>query len=87
MELLNITKIEEGFYSVESLPCPMCQNHLELRLAGSQVFAYYNACHVQEVLPDTTPENRERFISGICPPCWNRSMGIKDLSERRNWCY
>jgi hypothetical protein len=72
MQLLNITKIEEGLYSVESLPCPQCGDKLVLQLAGRQVYAYHNTCLVDEVLPDSSPEDRERFITGICPPCWDK---------------
>lgn len=74
MQLLNITKIEEGLYSVESLPCPMCASKEILQLAGAQVHAYHNNALIQEVLPEVSAETRERFISGVCPPCWDSLM-------------
>ena len=77
MQLVNIKKITEGLYSVESLPCPKCGDKLVLQLPGRQVHAYHNNCYVDEVLPDSSPEDRERFITGICPPCWEKMFNPK----------
>ena len=78
MQLLNITKIQEGLYSVESLPCSLCGESCKLELTGQQVWAYHNNAHVQEIMPEVAPEIRERFISGTCNECWNQIFPEED---------
>jgi hypothetical protein len=78
MQLINITKITEGLYSVESLPCPMCASKEILQVTGAQLYAYHNKALIHEVLPEVSPETRERFISGVCPPCWDDLMYIPE---------
>ena len=31
--------------------------------------------HVQDILPNHTADERELFISGICPTCWKNLFG------------
>jgi predicted RNA-binding Zn-ribbon protein involved in translation (DUF1610 family) len=69
--LLDITKIEEGTYQVSSLPCPQCGESLTLTITGPQLWAYNQGGYITDVFPDMDADNRERFISGVCPPCWN----------------
>ena len=78
MQLVNIKKITEGLYSVESLPCPMCASKEILQLTGTQIPAYHNNALIQEVLPELHAETRERFISGVCPPCWDDLMFVPE---------
>lgn len=70
MTLNNITKMEEGLYTVDSLPCPQCGDVLQVVLEGDGLFKYNNGASVQEVLPDLSAADRERFITGLCGPCW-----------------
>lgn len=79
MQLTNIIKVEEGLYSVESLPCPKCGDTYKLEIAGRQLHAYHSQGMVDEVLPDLTPEDRERFITGICPPCWDKMFEYEEI--------
>jgi hypothetical protein len=79
MQLNNITKVEEGLYSVESLPCPKCGDTYKLEIAGRQLHAYHNQSMVDEVLPDLSAEDRERFITGICPPCWDKMFEYEEM--------
>jgi len=30
------------------------------------------------VLPTLTAEDRERFITGICPPCWDKMFQYEE---------
>ena len=81
MQLVNIKKITEGLYSVESLPCPQCTVTLTMTvISGEQLYAYHNGAQIHEVLPELSPETRERFISGVCPPCWDK-MFSPDIDE------
>jgi hypothetical protein len=81
MQLLNIIKIEEGLYSVESLPCPKCGDIYKLEIAGRELHAYHRQDMVEEVLPTLSPEDRERFITGICPPCWDKMFQYEEEDQ------
>lgn len=78
MHILNIKKIEEGRYNIESLRCIHCKETTTIEITAPQLWAINNGEHAQEVLPDSTAELRERFISGTCPTCWNRIFGIEE---------
>ena len=34
--------------------------------------AYMSGARVSEAFPDLSLEDKERFISGICPVCWDQ---------------
>ena len=78
MQLINIAKIQEGLYSVESIPCPLCGESCKLEITGQQLWAYNNNAHVQEVMPEVAPEIREQFISGTCSTCWDKIFPEED---------
>jgi len=81
MQLNNINKIEEGLYSAESMPCPKCESIIKIELAGRQLHAYRNDNLIDEVLPDLSLEDRERFITGICPPCWDKMFQYEEEDQ------
>ena len=72
MNVQNITKIEEGLYTLESFPCPDCSTTVKVQITGTQIWTYNQGGHVQDVIPDEPVEIRERFISGQCEPCWDK---------------
>ena len=81
MQLINVTKVTEGKYYVQSLPCPKCDDRMELVIEGRQMHAYHNERMIDEVLPDVSAEDRERFITGICPPCWDKMFQYEEEGE------
>ena len=78
MNILNIRKLEEGLYNIESPACMHCNETTMIEITAPQLWAMNNGAHAQEVLPDTPAEIRERFISGTCPTCWNRIFGTDE---------
>jgi len=72
--LTNLTKIYEGMYRADSLPCPRCQGVGTIEIEGRQVFMYHQGAPVQEVLYNFEPEDRERFMTGFCNKCWSIMM-------------
>ena len=76
--LLDITKIEEGTYQVSSLPCPHCDKSLILRITGPQLWTYNQGGFITDIFPDMNAGDRERFISGVCPPCWTAMFCMSD---------
>ena len=81
MQLLNIEKITEGYYSVESLPCRYCSTSIVQVITGPQLWAYNNNAHIQEVFPDMESLVRERFITGTCDECWQKIFHIDEEEE------
>ena len=71
--LLNPTKSPDlsGYY-VQSLDCPMCGYSMTAFVTSQQMFAYNQGAYIQDVLPTYSPDERERFMSGICGECWNQ---------------
>jgi len=74
MQLLNIIKVQEGYYSVDSLPCPGCKTTITTTIQSQQLWDYNQGAHAQTVLPDLSNHDRERFITGLCDSCWMASM-------------
>ena len=76
--IAKLEKIEEGLYNATSLPCPMCKESITIELPTSRLFAYNNGASLHEVFPDSTPDVRERFITGTCGTCWNAMFAFDD---------
>jgi hypothetical protein len=78
MVIAKTTKIREGLYKATSLPCPQCQQVLTTEIPSQQLFLYNQNAPIGKVLPDLSLEDRERFISGYCQPCWNNLFPNED---------
>ena len=67
--------------------CRCCKNIIQIPCSDETYVAaqFWNAATdprpIQEVFPDMSPENREMFVSGICPTCWNVMFGEEDETE------
>jgi hypothetical protein len=57
-------------YQVESLPCPHCKTKITITITPQQLYAYNQGEKIQDVLFDVPLDVRERFMTGICGPCW-----------------
>ena len=71
----HIGKIEEGRYTVSSKPCPMCNESLTIEITGQQLYKYNQGALIQEVMPDVSAQDRERFVTGYCNTCWISIFG------------
>ena len=86
MELLNITKVKEGKgayedYFVSSLACPDCKQVLTVQLPGHLLYQYNIGADITEVFPTMSADDRERFITGYCGPCWTAIFGEDDEDD------
>ena len=67
--------------------CRCCKNIIQIPCSDETYVAaqFWNAATdprpIQEVFPDMSPENREMFVSEICPTCWNVMFGEEDEIE------
>lgn len=81
MELRNITKVVEGKYNADSLPCPQCNTVLTVEVEGANVFKYHQGYGIVDVLGHLSADERERFISGYCGDCWDALFPDDDDEE------
>jgi len=58
------------WYTVTSHPCPTCNTTVSIEIRPDKLYAYNQGAYAQEVLSEHDPSVRERFISGMCDPCW-----------------
>lgn len=61
------------------LTCPICKKQDDKEISQEQFNLYMNrkrnGIHVQDVFPDMPAPEREQFISGYCPTCWDELFG------------
>jgi hypothetical protein len=71
-KLHNPVKSEDlEWYTVTSHPCPTCKETTSVRITPSELYSYNQGAYAQDVLRHYSSVTRERFISGMCGPCWN----------------
>lgn len=57
---------------VSSKPCPTCGDTMLFTATIEQLRKFAQGALVQDVFPDMPAGDRERLISGTCPPCWDK---------------
>ena len=50
--------------------CPICESKAYMILPYEAVQAFANGALIQEAFPFMPAQQRERLITGFCPPCW-----------------
>jgi hypothetical protein len=60
--------------------CPHGHKDITVRITLKQFFEIQspNRRHIQDILSDHSPDERELFISGTCPECWDIMFKEKD---------
>jgi hypothetical protein len=72
LTLLNPVKTEDlAHYVVTSPACPECGEQVSIKITPEKLFAYNQGAYAQTVLSEYPDDVRERFISGVCGPCWD----------------
>lgn len=76
MQISKLEKISEGNYKVHSLACPECEEVATVKVSSKWVYDYNQGARLSELLPtpDYSMALREKFISGLCAPCWDKVM-------------
>lgn len=57
-------------------PCTVCHKDIEIEMTEQEYENFQKwqngeISHIQDAIPTIPDENREMFISGICPTCWS----------------
>jgi Zn ribbon nucleic-acid-binding protein len=76
ISITSVEKVKEGEYKITSLDCPSCDKSLTITITGEQLFQINQGAFIQDALPEVSADDRERFISGYCPKCWNKMFGL-----------
>ena len=66
-----ITDLPE-YVIVQSISCPECQGHVDIRLNRRGIAAYNGGAMIQAAFPELSADIRERLISGMCGPCFDK---------------
>jgi hypothetical protein len=74
MVIAKTEKIEEGKYLATSPNCPECGEAITVPLGSYNLFRYNQGAFATEVFPELSADDRERFISGYCSPCWDKAF-------------
>lgn len=62
-----------------------CVNKLEMQIDPKDWDEYVKAHNnpagrpIKQILSYLTPEERELLVSGLCPKCWDKLMGVTDV--------
>ena len=66
-----------------NVPCGFCHTEYKVEMTESQfneLMAPHRR-HIQDIIPELSPEMRELFISGMCPKCWDKLFSFEDEDE------
>ncbi len=58
--------------TITSKRCPKCKETVTRTVTAAQLSAYNNGAHIQDAFPQMSADDRERFITGYCPKCWDK---------------
>ena len=62
-------------------PCMECGERATITVPLDQYRAWLAGTFVQEAFPTLTPEQRELFITGIHPECWEAMFADEEGAE------
>ena len=62
--------------------CPFCGTERQKEFDEEQYRKYQAGAYIQDAMPDTSPDDREFLLTGICPDCWHKECWHK-VSWRR----
>ena len=61
--------------------CPMCGTETHITVSASDYLDYLGGKLVQDAFPYLSADERESFISGICPTCWDKMFSEEEEDE------
>lgn len=68
--------------TVRTKPCPRCGETKDFVVDKERFYDWQKRiCSIQEAFPTMPPGDRERFLSGYCPKCWEEEFAKFDKEE------
>lgn len=65
---------------IRSKDCPECGEHKNFTVTEEQYKQWNdpNGPHIQNIFPNMHVDDRERLLSGLCAPCWDKVLGPEE---------
>lgn len=51
--------------------CPICGTMQAVRVSVGSYVSWQTGVLIQDAMPELNADQREFFLTGICPPCWD----------------
>jgi predicted RNA-binding Zn-ribbon protein involved in translation (DUF1610 family) len=64
--------------TIESPPCPKCGKTAFFEVTEEELKKRNQGELIQVAFPKMSADDRERFVSGYCPPCWDEIFGDEE---------
>ena len=48
-----------------------------MKVSGAQFDSWERGTSIQVAMPDLSENDRERLVTGICPPCWGLAFRVE----------
>ena len=65
---------------VETKACPLCDTSVFVDVPGDGWTRFLGGDFIQDAFPGMDDGLRERFVSGVCPGCWD-VLFVRDDDE------
>jgi hypothetical protein len=72
---MSTWKVDHAKKTITSKSCPDCGESLTVEATSQQIWDFNHNANIQSVFPEMPKEDRERFITGTCGPCWTKMFG------------
>ena len=58
--------------------CPQCGKMKDMEVSQEAYQKWVSGTLIQNAFPELPADERERLITGICPPCWTKMFAEDD---------
>lgn len=81
MRYQTLTVAPDHKVLIKTIPCPDCKSQEVYLVPEASISAYDAGAFMQEAFPMLNAGQRERLISGICSPCFDKMFPPEELEE------
>lgn len=75
LKIFNNSKVQAVHCKVT---CPICKGENSVRVDREGMLKYAGGAQIQVAFPNLSASERELLQTGICDPCWNKTMKDPD---------
>lgn len=68
-------------YMTFLVTCPHCKEETGLRVPSAGAVEWQRGALIQDAFPDLGETDRERLLTGICQPCWDKMAEEAEEAE------